>query len=261
MAALSFQAAYARSGFVRPLAAFADFGDGDESWTMGTFTVLNPDGWIVTTAHYLEEVEKARRAPKGMEWWGWPDSQLADVHARPEADLVVARLEPFEADRVSSYPRFRTDWERGLPPQGHPVAAIGTGHTYHRGAFLDQQHRRFVRPDPPPTYRPYLTDGVVVAAALKPGSPPDGCLITTIRTFPRLCGSPVVTPSGEVWGLVRSRLTTTETAVSGEEVTSSFTGAATVPEVLDLLDTVGVSYLTEAWPMRLWRRIEPSVVT
>lgn len=120
---------------------------GDCSSAIGAFVVINPEGWIVTAAHILDQfetlssesnkakevalakqgilsdsslTEKEKRKkigkldypPKNSTdqcsiWWGIGESQLVYAAGLGGADLAVGRLQPFNPQWVSTYPVFK----------------------------------------------------------------------------------------------------------------------------------------------------------
>jgi hypothetical protein len=123
--------------------------DGESKCTAGiaTFVVVNPDGWIVTAYHILDqllklqqqttdssafEAEHARlkvdltldkrerqKAIRNLKWpaktdaraygawWGRDAVQITKWFAVPIVDLAIAKLEPFDPAWVTTYPTFK----------------------------------------------------------------------------------------------------------------------------------------------------------
>jgi S1-C subfamily serine protease len=72
--------------------------------------------------------ELAEHLAQGVEIWAVPGfselkPRIAEQHVVKEADLAVARLEPFDADQVAAYPLLRSDDDPVRP--GMPVARVG----------------------------------------------------------------------------------------------------------------------------------------
>lgn len=132
--------------FTKPVIVSTRTYDGTVSSGGAAFVVVNRDGWIVTVAHLWNsfhtanvhkkeiaayeaqlqsiredttltgpeqdtQIHKIAVNPKWIThssfWWGWDGVGLKDVKALPEADLIVARLEPFDQKWVDAYPVFK----------------------------------------------------------------------------------------------------------------------------------------------------------
>lgn len=114
---------------------------------IGTYVVINKDGWIVTAGHIIEQInllisaeaqavayeakrvsiqndvalsegEKRRHLkqlgsanPKSVNrmscWWGVDSCQLVDIAYLPQGDLAIGRLSPFDPTKVTAYPTFK----------------------------------------------------------------------------------------------------------------------------------------------------------
>lgn len=129
--------------FTLPVIISTRFFDGSVECGCGAFVVLNDEGWIITVAHlwqshfaykkHTSEIDDYNLKLKSIEqspnldakhkrkkiaqlktnprwitnhsfWWGFDGAQLKDVKPLPEGDLVIGRLEPFDAKRISVYP-------------------------------------------------------------------------------------------------------------------------------------------------------------
>lgn len=133
------------------------------------FVVVNSDGWIVTAGHVMQDFvaiaqsdnfarqwEKDRDAirndtsltakartkkldalgqlnkkatRRGACSWGFPSVKLVDIAILPDADLAVARLDGFDANKVAKYPTFKDptkDFRNGasLCKLGYPFAEM-----------------------------------------------------------------------------------------------------------------------------------------
>src|SRR5438552_16038853 len=100
---------------------------------MGSFIVVNDEGWLLTVAHLFQaqltlpahrkemetyEAAKAarkkapgpKRNPKWLVdlsfWWGRDGVAATDVVANFELDLAVTRLAPFDPLWITEYPAF-----------------------------------------------------------------------------------------------------------------------------------------------------------
>lgn len=134
--------------FVIPIVVSSRAGNGKCSSAIGTAVVVNRDGWILTSAHILQLIEKQRasirawrayrRQQRELEndtasvtprrkqklkpqdlpppdstrdnsvWWGRDGVEIFDVQMDISVDLATGRLEPFNPETVRSYPIFKT---------------------------------------------------------------------------------------------------------------------------------------------------------
>lgn len=114
---------------------------------IGSYVVINKDGWIVTASHILEDLERMTTEEQGAQaheakvaaittdaslpqkekskrlaqlgklraehtrrcsaWWGKDGMQIVDVEGITVADIAVARLEPFDPTEIKTYPVFK----------------------------------------------------------------------------------------------------------------------------------------------------------
>lgn len=120
--------------------------NGECSAGIGTFVIINEDGWFVTAYHIINqlnvlnkqhvayrELVKKRQAIEAdttlirpikqkqlsdlkidgqaienySVWLGWDGVNIAQMHTLPEVDLAVGRLQNFDKAKVSLYPQFK----------------------------------------------------------------------------------------------------------------------------------------------------------
>ncbi|MBI5599165.1 MAG: trypsin-like peptidase domain-containing protein [Deltaproteobacteria bacterium] len=129
--------------FIRPVVVCKRHYDGTIETCGGTLVVINKDGWFVSTAHVFEviplfnkhtremaeleakvrqlglddsrearrELKRLRPNPKWITassiWPGADNQEIQDIGVIPEADLLVARLSPFDPAAVAGYPSFK----------------------------------------------------------------------------------------------------------------------------------------------------------
>lgn len=116
----------------------------------GTFMVLNKEGWILTAAHIVQQLNlrqqhqqllanhessrariladttlrrkirenQLRVLKSNPEWitnqgvlWGWPNCIVQNFIVKPFCDLAAGKLEPFDPAWVKSYPVFKNPAE------------------------------------------------------------------------------------------------------------------------------------------------------
>ena len=105
---------------------------GDISSSVGSFVVVNPDGWVLTAAHviapyytYRDDLQKISDIDHFNEenpsnprpyqsdwlkahsfWWSWDGVAHNDIKISPELDLAAVKLVNFKRDSVKEYPIF-----------------------------------------------------------------------------------------------------------------------------------------------------------
>lgn len=124
------------SDYTRPVVISTRKKDGTVSAEIGSFIVLDRDGWFLTAGHIfdsmakyqgdmkkieeIEEINKDREDRPGQPsgqikmdpsfivnhsfWWGWDGMRLKTVTVNRQLDIAVGKLEPFRPSMVSSYP-------------------------------------------------------------------------------------------------------------------------------------------------------------
>lgn len=127
------------SDFTKPLVISTRHQDGSVSSEVGTFIVLNREGWVMTAGHMynsfskfqsdvnkakeIEEINNGRMARPGSPssmvkldpklitnhsfWWGWDGVQVKTTYVNNQIDIAFGKLEPFNPDWVRSYPILR----------------------------------------------------------------------------------------------------------------------------------------------------------
>ncbi len=135
------------SHFTLPVVISNRLGSGECASAVGACVAVNRDGWVLTVAHLIKEIERQQKSvlkhrshdkdirkfetdiaadklfrKKGVRtfhtpsdktvknhsvWWGRDGAQLHDLTILPAADLALGRLEPFDPDSVAHYPVFK----------------------------------------------------------------------------------------------------------------------------------------------------------
>ncbi|MGI9311128.1 MAG: S1 family peptidase, partial [bacterium] len=151
--------------------------------TIGACVVVNRDGWILTCAHLLQEIERQRKSVakhdahrdgvrrlerdtvadkrfrktkvRGITrpaagsvrnhsvWWGRDGAQLHDIAMMPAADLALGRLQPFDPASVAHYPKFKRPGANYAP--GRSLCKLGFPFHAITPSF-DQDNNAFVLP-------------------------------------------------------------------------------------------------------------------
>jgi len=153
--------------------------DGVVFSTLATFMVVNRDGWVLTSAHVIEEISRAEASVRGVasideriakarraherqqveelkrsrgtslshhvEIWAVPgfaaaQPRVVEYRVDKDADLAAVRLEPFDAATVGGFPLFRGPSEPVEP--GMSVCRLG--YPFHSvDATFDEKRRSF----------------------------------------------------------------------------------------------------------------------
>lgn len=258
------------TGFTYPYVALRQSASGNVYSMLGAFVVVNPAGWIVTSAHIVEELLAAQRSaeadrPNGgpeervtqrSEIWALPGfesthPQLTGGRVNPAADLAVGRLEPFDATSISAYPVLR-DNARAPLMQGEGVCRYGF--PFHAvKATTDGQGGFRVAEDAFPVSS-FALDGIIARfnrRALTPGS--SGLFIETSTPGLRgQSGGPLLDRAGRLCGIQSHTahldlgFDAAYTDAEGKAVTErQFLNvglASHVDEMRALLDAAGATY-------------------
>ncbi|MDH4226831.1 MAG: serine protease [Deltaproteobacteria bacterium] len=128
--------------YIRPVIASRRLYDGTVRADGGTLMVINKDGWFLSAAHIFEVIPLQKMDMKAMDdyhakaaklkadvssaaqkelkkmrpnlkwvtsssiWPGTDGQQIADIGVIPQADIILGRLDPFDASTVAEYPVF-----------------------------------------------------------------------------------------------------------------------------------------------------------
>lgn len=243
---------------------------GGRTYTLlGSFVVLNAEGWIITSAHIFEEMLAAHRSAAGQEpgdervahcseIWAVPGFQSTKPAVKggrisPVADLALGKLEPFDADTLRSFPVLRDTNAEPLS-QGETVCRYGFPFHAVDASFEESSGFR-VAPAafPVPSF---ALDGII--ARFNRRTSRDGASAMFVETSsPGLrgqSGGPLLDATGRLCGIQ------SQTAHLDLGFDASYAGddgtrvierqflnvglASHVDEVRQLLDAEGVSYRT-----------------
>ncbi len=245
--------------------------DGEVRSVAAAFMVINEQGWIVTSAHVIEEILASRSSAEGgersagdaqrvverSEIWAIPGFNrlkpgVREGRVNPGADLATGRLDPFDPSVMTGYPVFRDTQSYPLS-QGESVCRLGF--PFHGvSARYDTARRSFdVAGDafPVPSF---ALDGIIARFNRRSG--PDGASALFVETSsPGLrgqSGGPLLDVDGRVCGVqshtAHLDLGFNASYVDGDGarvVERQFLNvglASHVDEVRALLDQDGVSY-------------------
>jgi Trypsin-like peptidase domain len=149
--------------FTRPVVLSFRHRNGKCSSGIGSFVVINPEGWAVTAFHIIDQIEQAAKAAslyneteekrsaiqnnakisqkdrvnllKGLpkfgpdaitnssDWWSWDGVKISSITAIPAVDLAFLKLEGFDSRWVSKYPCFKDPGKTMTP--GRSLCKLG----------------------------------------------------------------------------------------------------------------------------------------
>ena len=136
------------TAFTSPYVGLRRRANGEVFSTIGTFIVVNADGWILTSGHIVDEIQSCHGIEAGeasmetvaeeqragmvsehLELWALPGFaesglRLAEAHVNRIADIGLCRLDRFDPASVRRYPVFR-DSARAPVEQGMSVCRLG----------------------------------------------------------------------------------------------------------------------------------------
>lgn len=131
------------SCFTLPVVISSRGKDGACKSAIGACVAVNRDGWILTTAHLINEIHRQQQSAvkNHSVWWGRDGAQLHQADVLPAADLALGRLQPFDADSVEHYPAFKkpgADYRpgRSLCKLGFPFHSITPSFDEKKNAFM-----------------------------------------------------------------------------------------------------------------------------
>lgn len=172
------------SGFTFPVVISSRSNKDICNSVIGAYVVINRDGWILTAAHLIDEIQRQcdsvlkhrdhnrkvrkleqdtvadkqfrkskvhafRRPSTGTikdhsVWWGRDGSQLQDAMLMSAHDLALGRLQPFNPDSVAHYPVFKKPNQSYAP--GTSLCRLG--YPFHQiTPSFDEKSNTFVFPE------------------------------------------------------------------------------------------------------------------
>ena len=258
------------TAFTNPYIGLRRRANGELFTTTGAFVLVNNDGWILTSAHVVEEIMACRRDTSGesepgddlrvvanTEIWAVPgfDARhpaMVEAHVNPVADIALCRLEGLDPSASGPSPVFRDTTKRQID-QGASVCRLGFPF-YEVAATYDERRRAFdldARAFPVPRF---ALDGIVARFNRRFGEDATSSALFIETSTPGLrgqSGGPLLDTAGRVCG-IQSHTTHIDlgfdaqySTAEGIVVERQFlnVGAAThVDEVRTLMDSAGVRY-------------------
>jgi len=238
------------------------------------FIILNDEGWILTVAHAsiplfehqkhiqerkeLEQLiakSKRKRAntpkenPKWIHdisyWWGKDSTNMVDVKIDSDADLMIGRLDPYDAKMVKSYPTIKNHTNNKF---GTSLCKLGYPFYQISASFDDKKSIFVIPPNTFPIPR-FPIEGIYTRDIIF--VKPDGTGVKFIETSsPGLkgqSGGPIFDVKGNVWS-IQSRtyhhpLGFNPKIKNVEENQFLNTGVGPHPKtIIDFLNTNGIKF-------------------
>lgn len=206
-----FTKAYAiASSCTLPVVISSRLSNNDCHSVIGACVVVNRNGWILTVAHLMKEIQRqqsnvlqhrthnndlqeleqdivsdrlyrkdrvrtlhtpSKRSVKNHSvWWGRDGAQLCDMTMMPSADLALGRLEPFDPNSVAHYPIFKNP-TRGYTP-GHSLCRLGFPFHEIKPTF-DEEKNAFVLPPGSVPLPLFPLEGIFTRVVLAPAPQED----------------------------------------------------------------------------------------
>lgn len=226
--------------FTRPVVISRLSFGGEITTAIGTFVIVNKNGWALTAAHILDLIQnnavsarkvaqyeaavtdiendptitpsKKRHALKRLtkpnagdvrrssQWFAPTNAQIAEAYEIKEADIALIRLEPFDPSTIHGYPVFK-DSTKPLP-QGTSLCRLG--YPFHSASSTyDAGTNTFQLSQG--TVPPLFPIEGILTRLVEVGTHPKGFRIGFLETSsPGLMGQsggPIFDVQGTVWGI------------------------------------------------------------
>lgn len=206
----------------------------------GAYIVLNKDGWILTSAHvmnsyntYIQHRKQMEKHKEDMDaiknrnelneklkkkeilrlkaypgwivnhsfWWGKDGVVLKDISTFQEGDIMIGRLEPFDASAISEYPVFKNpksmQFARSLCKLGFPFSRV-------QAVYSEEKSRFEIKKGTLPL--PFFPNEGIYTRRLIAGKSSDGkydivFLETSTPGLRGQSGGPIFDANGMVWAV------------------------------------------------------------
>lgn len=263
----------------RPVIASTAMVNGTISSSVGSFVVVNPDGWFITAAHvvaslfgYKACVQKMAEVdahnaenpndiwtydPEWIKahsfWWSWEGVACPELKVNTELDLAAGRFINFNKDLIKEYPTF-TDPSKikmgtSVCRLGFPFVNVLTG--------FDEEHNSFtISKDILPI--PFFPNDGITTRIINNGKTTDQrydrmFLETSTPGLRGQSGGPIFDKRGHIMG-IQSRTMHLDLGYNIRSADGSITehqylnvGVAThIKSVLQFMDDLGIKYKSEA---------------
>jgi hypothetical protein len=254
---------------------------------IGTYVVINREGWIVTAHHIVEQIVKLEsekklvaahdteleriKGDKGLQikekqkrirglkwpdkkstrdfsvWYGRTGAAVAGFHNIKAVDIAVGKLEPFDAGSVPSYPTFK-DPSKDFEPG---VSLCKLGFPLHEIIpTYDSTAKSFTLPPNAVPLPLFPIDGILtrMATIQAPMPFPLGFIETSSPGLRGQSGGPTFDSQGTLWGI---QVQTAHYSLGFETgKTEQFLNVGlgvSVATLLPWFDSLGIGYTLSAY--------------
>lgn len=207
------------STYTQPLVVSTRTAGGTVQCSIGSYILLNADGWALTAGHMMdalrtmevqkqdaESVEAPSRLTHVSHWWGADGVTMTDIRVDLDRDLALARLSGLDTTAVRSFPVF-----------GQPATALRPGDALCRLGFplhqasatFDEKTGMFsLAPGVTPIPR-FPIDGIYTRDAVRENSTSHRKVRFLETSSPGLrgqSGGPIFDVQGRVWAIQSSTI-------------------------------------------------------
>ncbi len=225
--------------YTLPVVVLQRFFDGSVASNCGSCIVVNPEGWVLTAFHIVQQMilaaqhrteldqydrdrqaiestplrnkekeKQIRRLVRNPKWitnqaviWGGLTGQVNQFHCNPIADIAIGKIDPFDSKSIEDYPTFQNPAEE--MPVGTSLCRLGF--PFHNiGATYDPATDQFtLAPDVYPVPR-FPNDGIHTRLVIMKS--PDGkeqakFLETSTPGLRGQSGGPIFDTQGHIWAM------------------------------------------------------------
>ena len=118
--------------WTRPMIVSVRLANGSVETQVGTYFIVNKDGWALSAGHLFDSFVKFQSDQKKMKeaadmnqakpgsveadpkwitnhsfWWGWDNVRIAEAYVNTDVDIALCKLDGFRPDMVTGYPIFK----------------------------------------------------------------------------------------------------------------------------------------------------------
>jgi len=178
---------------------------------LGTYVILNREGWVLTAYHLLLGVAQIHatysnrpdvftRLTRSTHYWEAEGIGLRNFVYLAQADLAVAQLEQFDPESVQVYPTLKNPQN---PRIGSSLCRMG--YPFLNIERVEDEQTGLLKIDPAREIPPFVNDCLFSRTFIPENSVHDGYpvrfLETSLPGFPGQSGGPVFDDRGRLWGI------------------------------------------------------------